>query len=66
MVAFTLRAFTQADEPMIVACQQQIGQVTDIFELRPVVLRSDAAAVQARRMLAKLIREEPAAGAIGH
>jgi hypothetical protein len=51
---------------MIVACQQQIGQVTDIFELRPVVLRSDAAAVQARRMLAKLIREEPAAGAIGH
>jgi len=58
MVDFTMRAFTQEDEPMIVACQQQIGKVTDIFELRPVVLRSDAAAVQARRMLARLIREE--------
>jgi vanillate O-demethylase monooxygenase subunit len=58
MVDFTMRAFTQEDEPMIVACQQQIGAVTDIFELHPVVLRSDAAAVQARRMLARLIREE--------
>jgi vanillate O-demethylase monooxygenase subunit len=61
MVDFTVRAFTQEDEPMIVACQQQIGEVTDIFELRPVVLRSDAAAVHARRMLAKLIRAEQAA-----
>jgi len=60
MVEFTMRAFTQEDEPMIVACQQQIGAVTDIFELRPVVLRSDAAAVLARRTLAKLIREETA------
>jgi vanillate O-demethylase monooxygenase subunit len=58
MVDFTMRAFTQEDEPMIVACQQQIGPITDIFELHPVVLRGDAAAVQTRRLLAKMIRED--------
>jgi hypothetical protein len=35
-----------------------MGEETDLFAHHPVVLSSDAAAVRARRILQKLIREE--------
>jgi len=52
------RAFRQQDEPMIEAVQRRMGQVSDINELGPVLLPTDAAPVSARRLLARLIREE--------
>jgi phenylpropionate dioxygenase-like ring-hydroxylating dioxygenase large terminal subunit len=58
---YEMRLFTQAfveeDEPMIRACQQLMG-TSDLMSLKPAVLKSDAAAIQARRILAKLIRQE--------
>lgn len=54
---FLLKAFADEDVPMIEACQGLMGTY-DLMSLRPAILESDFAPVQARRALAKLIREE--------
>lgn len=64
MEALTKRAFTQEDEPMIRACQDMMG-TDDFFGLDPVMLKSDVAAVRARLLLAKLIREEETEASAG-
>lgn len=51
-------AFRQQDEPMIEFIQQQMGEVSDIMKLNPVLLATDAAPMSARRLLARLIAEE--------
>jgi phenylpropionate dioxygenase-like ring-hydroxylating dioxygenase large terminal subunit len=53
----SVQAFVEEDEPMVRACQDMMGTV-DLFSLRPVILKTDLAAVQARRILAKLIKAE--------
>ncbi|MEO9132561.1 MAG: aromatic ring-hydroxylating dioxygenase subunit alpha [Sphingomonas sp.] len=63
MLDFFDVAFRQQDEPMIEMVQKNMGAVSDINELGPVLLATDAAPVSARRMLAKLIAEERAAEA---
>ncbi|WP_233871304.1 aromatic ring-hydroxylating dioxygenase subunit alpha [Paraburkholderia adhaesiva] len=50
-------AFVEEDAPMIQKCFDRMGG-KDLFELKPVILETDAAAVYARRALAKLIRDE--------
>ena len=50
-------AFRNEDAPVIAACQQRMG-TTDLMSLNPLLLKSDAAAVSARRVLAKLIEKE--------
>jgi vanillate O-demethylase monooxygenase subunit len=50
-------AFENEDEPMIVACQEMMG-TTDLFSLKPVLLKSDVAAVRARLLMDKLIGQE--------
>jgi phenylpropionate dioxygenase-like ring-hydroxylating dioxygenase large terminal subunit len=52
--------FSTQDGPMIEQAQEAMGDETDLFAHHPVVLSSDAAAVRARRILQKLIREEQA------
>ena len=52
-------AFENEDEPMIVACQEMMG-TTDLFSLKPVLLKSDVAAVRARLLMDKLIAQEVA------
>ncbi|MCW3836972.1 Rieske 2Fe-2S domain-containing protein [Sphingomonas canadensis] len=54
-------AFRQQDEPMIELVQKNMGAVSDINQLNPILLATDAAPVSARRMLAALIAEEQAA-----
>jgi vanillate O-demethylase monooxygenase subunit len=51
------RAFVEEDEPMLRACQSLMG-TTDLFSLDPCILKSDIAAIQARRILDKLITAE--------
>ena len=53
-------AFRLEDDPMISACQERMG-TTDLLSLRPVFLKTDAAAGLARRTLAALIAKEQAA-----
>jgi phenylpropionate dioxygenase-like ring-hydroxylating dioxygenase large terminal subunit len=50
-------AFRNEDGPMIADCQDRMG-TTDLMSLKPLLLKSDAAAVSARRVLAKLIEQE--------
>src|SRR5215472_16416203 len=50
IINIALRAFTEEDEPMIRACQQLMG-ATDLMSLRPAILKTDSAAMQARRIL---------------
>jgi phenylpropionate dioxygenase-like ring-hydroxylating dioxygenase large terminal subunit len=50
-------AFVNEDGPMIAACQQRMGGL-ELMELGPLLLKSDAAAVSARRVLAELIEQE--------
>lgn len=52
-------AFEMEDEPMIRACQEMMG-TTDLFALRPVLLKTDVAAVRARILLDRLIAQEAA------
>jgi len=49
--------FRTEDGPMMQACQERMGSL-DLMSLRPVVLSTDAAAVRARRVLARLIEAE--------
>lgn len=58
MLDFFDLAFACQDEPMIEKVQANMGQVTAIDLLGPVLLPTDAAPVAARRLLAKLIAEE--------
>ncbi len=51
-------AFRQQDEPMIEAVQQRMGPTSDLDSLKPILLRTDEAPVEARRILARLIRSE--------
>ena len=50
--------FSTQDGPMVEQAQEAMGDETDLFAHHPVILSSDAAAVRARRILQKLIREE--------
>jgi vanillate O-demethylase monooxygenase subunit len=63
LLAMFDQAFRQQDEPMIEMVQRRMGEVSDIHELDPILLQTDAAPVSARRLLAKLIAEEQAAEA---
>ena len=58
LLAFFDLAFGQQDEPMIEMVQRNMGAVTDIMELKPILLPTDAAPVSARRILATLIAKE--------
>lgn len=56
-----LEAFHGEDAPMIEAQQENMGAVTDLMSLKPVLLASDAGAVRIRRVLAAKIAAETAA-----
>jgi vanillate O-demethylase monooxygenase subunit len=57
-----MKAFSQEDEPMMRACAGLMAGA-DLFDLNPAILKTDVAAVQARRILAKLIKAEQASAA---
>lgn len=59
MMSFARKAFEEEDEPMIAACQAQMG-TTDLFSLKPVLLQTDVATVKARRRVDALIQQEGA------
>jgi hypothetical protein len=54
---FARRAFEEEDEPMIAACQEQMG-TTDLFSLKPVLLQTDVASIKARRRVDALLQQE--------
>lgn len=54
-------AFRDEDKPMVEAVQANMGHETDILALKPVLLPSDAGAVQARRTIRRLLAQESAA-----
>lgn len=51
-------AFRTQDEPMIEAVQKRMGPTGDLDGLNPVLLKTDAAPVMARRMLKSMIADE--------
>jgi vanillate O-demethylase monooxygenase subunit len=58
-------AFRTQDEPMIEAVQRRMGNTGEIDHLNPVLLKTDAAPVMARRMLKDLIAQERAEAEAG-
>lgn len=52
------KAFSQEDEPMMSACQVRMRGSLDLIALKPLVLRTDVAAMKARMMLDGLIKKE--------
>lgn len=63
IAAMVFRAFDQEDKPIIEAQQQMMGEA-DFWTLDPILLRGDAAGVQARRKLRTLMEvngEKPVA-----
>jgi phenylpropionate dioxygenase-like ring-hydroxylating dioxygenase large terminal subunit len=61
MGALVRKAFVEEDAPIISEVQSVMGDA-EFFSLRPVLLKGDIAAVQARRLLTQLIEKENAAG----
>ena len=59
-IAITAAVFTNEDGAMIAKVQENMGDETDLLGLRPVILPTDKAAVQARSILRKLINAENA------
>ena len=58
-IAATMKnTFETQDGPMAEAQQRDMGDVTDFLELRPTILKADAAGVLARRVLKKKLRDE--------
>ena len=55
--AALMAAFTMEDKPMLHDVQQSMG-TTDLWSLKPLLLSCDVGPVQARRVLARLIKEE--------
>lgn len=55
-----LKAFVGEDEPMVVACGELMAGETDLLGMNPVILSTDAAGVQTRRLLARKIAAEEA------
>ena len=49
--------FVDEDEPMLAACQDRMGG-EDFWSLHPVIVQNDAAAIQVRRQLEKMIQSE--------
>jgi phenylpropionate dioxygenase-like ring-hydroxylating dioxygenase large terminal subunit len=50
--------FRTQDGPMLEAQQRAMGEVTDFLTLKPIILKADAAGIQARRMFKKLLKAE--------
>lgn len=58
----TRRVFSMEDSAMLAAVQERMGTNTDLFPLKPLLLRTDQAAVRVRRKLtALMIQQTPAA-----
>ena len=53
-----IQAFEREDRPMVEAVAEEMGADTDLLAMKPLLLRSDAGAVLARRVLAELIAKE--------
>ena len=51
-------AFEHEDRPMIEAVAAEMGEDTDLLSMKPLLLRSDAGSILARRVLAELIAKE--------
>lgn len=59
----THQAFFDEDRPMMEAIQVEMGEETDLFAHKPVLLPHDAGAVRVRRILKNLIEQERAESA---
>lgn len=57
MGAIAMKAFAEEDEPVIAQCFEMMGR-RPLFDLSPAILETDIAAVQARRILTRLLRAE--------
>jgi phenylpropionate dioxygenase-like ring-hydroxylating dioxygenase large terminal subunit len=57
MMDLVLKAFIEEDEPMIRGCQDLMG-TTDLMALKPTILETDRAAILARRITSRMIRDE--------
>lgn len=62
MGEIAMKAFAEEDEPVIAQCFAMMNR-QPLFELEPAILETDVAAVQARRILTKLLRREAAGAA---
>jgi phenylpropionate dioxygenase-like ring-hydroxylating dioxygenase large terminal subunit len=59
------RVFETEDRPMIEAQQQEIGSGRELMDLGPVLLPFDVPSVRARRIVARLVREERTRSGMG-
>ena len=57
-----VQTFENEDKPMLEAVAQEMGGETDLLAMKPLLLRSDAGSVLARRVLAERIADERRAG----
>ncbi|MBL4801904.1 MAG: aromatic ring-hydroxylating dioxygenase subunit alpha [Emcibacter sp.] len=51
------KIFSTEDKPMLEECQKNMG-TTDLWDLNPVLLSGDAAAVRARRFIGRMLAQE--------
>lgn len=61
VIDIVVKTVLEEDGPMIEKCQAYMGDETDLFALRPVLLQTDGMAIKARRQMQKLLAEQQAA-----
>lgn len=59
--AIVLQTLSEEDGPMIEKCQTYMGETTDLFSLRPLLLQTDGIAIKARRRMDKILAAAQAA-----
>ncbi len=57
-----MKVFENEDKPIIEAQQRAMGASDDLFAMKPALLRTDRAAVRARRLLDRMIKQERGVG----
>ncbi|WP_158085617.1 aromatic ring-hydroxylating dioxygenase subunit alpha [Henriciella aquimarina] len=58
VLGIVLQTIIDEDGPIVEDCQAYMGETSDLFSLRPVLLPTDGVAVKARRRLEELIQDE--------
>ena len=58
--AIVMQTLADEDGPMIEKCQAYMGETSDLFSLRPLLLQTDGMAIKARRRMDKILKEAAA------
>ena len=55
VIGIVVKTVLEEDGPMVEKCQSYMGDTSDLFSLKPILLQTDGMAIKARRRMAKIL-----------